>query len=589
MQYPKQADNYDVDIFNSNFRELAGGVISLDTGKFDKTEAQRLFKDVSINSKTGIITFTCYDGSVKTIDTLLEKVAVNFDFDADAQSLIITMEDGTEKSVDLSAFITQIEFINSETIAFMAGAGGTISAIVKEGSIQESHLDFDYLADIKAEEAKAEASAASASESKLRAEEAEATAVASAATAVQKASLAEESSENAERNALIADTKASEAEDAAARAKEDADRAAEYAGKFTSSIDIPITLTAAGWGGDAAPYIQTLPVQQMREDMIPLYLLENWQDDNEKYAYNLILGCRAGHAEITFYAAQIPEVDIGLILKGIPGQTTEWIEKVKSIDAVLSSKDFHSHNSRGGKVLTDSYSYEDILAMTADEDFSDIWIGDIIERDTPAISVTNFEGSARTPYVIIGIDSLKNYGDTPVLQDKPHLVLIPLYGLGSAYINASNVTTGGYKNSYMNGTVMPAVTAALESAFGVDQVLRTREYITNTTSEAIGSRGCLLWKGATIQGEWSDQKAILMTELEAYGSTPFSSSAYDNIGLNQMFPGMKNDWIMNRRINWWLRSVCNSTGFCLISANGIPYSAASSSLRVVRPRFVIGG
>ncbi len=60
MQYPKQTDNYDVDIFNANFRELAGSVISLDTEKFDKTEAQGLFKDVAFNRGNGVITFTLY-------------------------------------------------------------------------------------------------------------------------------------------------------------------------------------------------------------------------------------------------------------------------------------------------------------------------------------------------------------------------------------------------------------------------------------------------------------------------------------------------------------------------------------------------
>lgn len=124
MQYPKQTDNYDVDIFNANFRELAGSVISLDTEKFDKTEAQGLFKDVAFNKGNGVITFTLYDGSVKTIDTLLEKLAVNFDFDRETQRLIITLDDGTEKYVDLSAFITQYEFLDSETIAFVLGKMG---------------------------------------------------------------------------------------------------------------------------------------------------------------------------------------------------------------------------------------------------------------------------------------------------------------------------------------------------------------------------------------------------------------------------------------------------------------------------------
>ena len=155
MQYPKQTDNYDVDIFNANFRELAGNVISLDTEKFYKTEAQGLFKDVAFNKGNGVITFTLYDGSVKTIDTLLEKLAVNFDFDRETQRLIITLDDGTEKYVDLSAFITQYEFLDSETIAFVLGEDGKVSAKIKEGSIEEKHLRPNYLADIKTESANA--------------------------------------------------------------------------------------------------------------------------------------------------------------------------------------------------------------------------------------------------------------------------------------------------------------------------------------------------------------------------------------------------------------------------------------------------
>ena len=232
VNYPKQTDNYDVDIFNSNFRELAGDVISLDTAKFDKAEARSLFKGVSVNSKTGVITFTCYDGSVKTIDTLLEKVAVNFDFEPETQSLIITMEDGTAKSVDLSAFITQIEFEDSETVAFTAEDKGTVSAIVKEGSIQEKHLQPNYLAAIKMEAAKAEAGAAAA-ESRQAAADSEAMAVASAATATQKADSAGESAVAARQKAAEAADSAVAAESFArggtgSREGEDTDNAAAY-------------------------------------------------------------------------------------------------------------------------------------------------------------------------------------------------------------------------------------------------------------------------------------------------------------------------------------------------------------------------
>lgn len=290
-------------------------------------------------------------------------------------------------------------------------------------------------------------------------------------------------------------------------------------------------------------------------------------------------------------------------LASVPGDGSFLHIVTENGDKIIKAEDFardmfnflthnapEAHNmvERGPVVLTDKYSYDDLMAGVADNDFSDIFIGDIIERDTPAISVTNFAAKAKTQYAVIGINSLKNHGDTPKLQNKPHLVMIPLDGLGNAYMNATNITTGGYKDSYMNTTVMPAVVTALESAFGANHVLQTREYITNTVTSTVASRAGLGWQGGSTAGEWSDQKAILMTELEAYGATPFSSSAYDNIGLNEQLPGMKLDRIMNRRFARWLRSVCHSADFCLVTATGYPHYGHASNVLVVCPRFAIG-
>lgn len=291
-------------------------------------------------------------------------------------------------------------------------------------------------------------------------------------------------------------------------------------------------------------------------------------------------------------------------LTSVPGDGSFLHIVTENGDKIIKAEDFardmfnflthnapEAHNAigRGPVVLTDKYNYDDLMTGIADSDFSDIFVGDIIERDTPAISVTNFAAKEKTPYAVIGINSLKNHGDTPKLQNKPHLVMTPLDGLGSAYMNATNITTGGYKGSYMNTTVMPAVVTALESAFGASHVLQTREYITNTVTDTIESRAGLGWKGASTAGEWSDQKAILMTEMEAYGATPFSSSAYDNIGLNEQFPGMRLDRIMNRRFSRWLRSVCYSATFCSVAANGHPHhNGSASAVDVVCPRFAIG-
>ena len=92
-------------------------MVWLNENKFDKTESFKLVKDISLNEENGVFTITFYDNTKKQIDTILEKIAVNFDFDEERQQLIITLDDGTEKRVDLSALITQYEFLTSETIS----------------------------------------------------------------------------------------------------------------------------------------------------------------------------------------------------------------------------------------------------------------------------------------------------------------------------------------------------------------------------------------------------------------------------------------------------------------------------------------
>lgn len=147
--------------------EMDNRIISLDTTKFDKSEAQLLVRYIEYDEDTGIFNITHYNGASYTIDTLLEKLAINFDYDYQTQRLIIELSDGTVKYVDLSALLTQYEFLDSETIAFQIQSGGEIKAIVKDGSIEEKHLRPDYLSEIKIEAEKSNQSSILAKTSEL--------------------------------------------------------------------------------------------------------------------------------------------------------------------------------------------------------------------------------------------------------------------------------------------------------------------------------------------------------------------------------------------------------------------------------------
>lgn len=181
--------------------EIDNRVITLDNTKFDKTEASQLIKNIELDKATGVITITYLSGATATIDTMLEKLAVNFDFDQANQKLVITLDDNTTKEVDLKALITEYEFKDTDTVAFSVDADGNVSAIVKEGSIEEKHLRPNYLADIKVEVAKAQSSAT-----------ASATSEANAKASEENAKLSENNAKESELNSKASETNAKDSE-----------------------------------------------------------------------------------------------------------------------------------------------------------------------------------------------------------------------------------------------------------------------------------------------------------------------------------------------------------------------------------------
>ena len=141
---------------DSALDEVDNRIVEQDTIKATKTEVSDLVKDISFDENTGIITVTKKNGSSITIDTSMEKIAINFDYDAETQQIVLTLIDGTKQYIDLSALITQYEFIDTDTVIFSISTDGKVSAIVKDGSITEDKLQPNYLAKIKVETAKSQ-------------------------------------------------------------------------------------------------------------------------------------------------------------------------------------------------------------------------------------------------------------------------------------------------------------------------------------------------------------------------------------------------------------------------------------------------
>ena len=134
-----------LDRLSRGVSEIDDRVIRLNLTKLPTTEASGMITGITINQDNGDITVTYYSGATSVLHTLLAQVAINFDYDQDTERLIIYLKDGTQKYIDLSALITQFEFLDSDTIYWTIGSDGKVKAAIKKGSVTAEMLQPDYL------------------------------------------------------------------------------------------------------------------------------------------------------------------------------------------------------------------------------------------------------------------------------------------------------------------------------------------------------------------------------------------------------------------------------------------------------------
>ena len=242
--------------------------------------------------------------------------------------------------------------------------------------------------------------------------------------------------------------------------------------------------------------------------------------------------------------------------------------------------------------------------------FEDIYVGDYFEMSR-AISAYERTGQYQTTgskfVTIAGIDTMWGNGNSDVIS-KHHLVMVPGQGFGGTQhfgrsrMNAVNDTTGGYKASEMNAeTLGPVVstgsTAAtasinqqLYAEFGV-HLQTTKEMVSNTlNASGINRFGGGSNLGCSSNWEWISAQAVLMSEIEVYGATVWSSSGFDTGNANRQLPLFAfSKQAQNNRTAWyWLKDVANKALFCNVgNGGGSDFSAASAASNFVRPRFIL--
>ena len=264
--------------------------------------------------------------------------------------------------------------------------------------------------------------------------------------------------------------------------------------------------------------------------------------------------------------------------------------RVNDVTNWESTAQMHNNIYRGANLLDGHFSsIADIMTAVRKGDFSDIYVGDYIPAsfscsiDT-SVTSTNFRIAA------INLLSARtgNYGST-----SPNLCIVPDL-LGSAYMNSTNTTAGGYVGSYMYKTVLPAYYAALAGSSGkpfYGYIKTTTERLSHTVNMDIASRSLSSHKGATTGNTaYAGQNLILMSSIELFGHSLPASSILDIETLAIQLPLFR---IYPQAIQMgmykilWLRDVAWGSQFAdfypLLGTGEYP----ASNVCGVRPRFFI--
>lgn len=241
--------------------------------------------------------------------------------------------------------------------------------------------------------------------------------------------------------------------------------------------------------------------------------------------------------------------------------------------------------------------------------FEDLFVGDYIKMSRPISapnSVADYQLTGSQYVTITSLGGLAGNGDNTSASDK-WAVMVPGMGFGGTQhfgrsrMNPTNTTEGAYKGSEMNTKVIGAVATTGSTAAGatINQQLfaefgshlkTTRELITNSIN-ATGTNKFGAATGCSNNWEWLSMQAVLMSEVEIYGSCVFSSSGYDTGTANHQFElfAFSKNAINNRSAWYFLKDVASASRFCGCNDyGGSSYGDASSAGLCVRPRFVIG-
>lgn len=243
-----------------------------------------------------------------------------------------------------------------------------------------------------------------------------------------------------------------------------------------------------------------------------------------------------------------------------------------------------SHNAfYRGKDLTSYFDSGEMSKAIAAGTFDDIYPGDYITK-TVIVDGTTYTD---VKWIVGDLDYHLHRGDTETTAH--HVVLYPETNLGSARMNESNTTSGGYQGSEMWRSTIPKYATGIVNAFGSDHVLKHRERLTKAVDTNAYSAAGGLGNGASVwaDGEWTDVTVNLFNEAMMYGHAPFASSGRDVYDCNKQLASFRYGQNFTRNAWCWLRDVASAVCFADAGSDGEADCTYASDVNGVRPYLLL--
>lgn len=285
----------------------------------------------------------------------------------------------------------------------------------------------------------------------------------------------------------------------------------------------------------------------------------------------------------------------------------------------LTTEIFNNYDTAGfhnsivrGKDITSYYEdgtlWDRIAGTNGFRPYEDLYLGDYFKMSRP-ISAYNqnptYQLTGSQYVTIAGFDCMRGNGDSNIINFN-HIICVPgqfkngSFHFGRSRMNSTSTTEGGYQRSEMHSTVIGGIATegSTEATATINQQLfaefgshlKTSRELLSTSINASGYNRFGLNSGCSNAWNWYSCQAMLMSEIEVYGSIIWSSSGFDTGSACMQLPlfAKNKESINNRSSYYWLKDVASTSRFCLAGINGYSdYNDASSADGYVRPRFIL--